>query len=234
MSATVHPIMQFGATGPVVADFQRMLTAAGFYPGENLGVYDSATTEATKAFQQREGLAVTGDADRATITALERCDAALGSVEETPPDNVIQLPVSPKLVETVKQAAARPPSEAMVPRAYPVVVASEFAGLPSQPFYKHPLFITAAIIGGTGILLYAIAQMNAEQPFESFEDAEGLDPAVSATPEPLDPELVSIAEAAKALKRRPRRRAKRAAKPTAPASKKAVAKATVKEKHGRA
>lgn len=60
-----------GACGPEVEHLQRQLAAAGFEPGEQLGVFCPKTKAAVMAFQRARGLEVDGIAGPRTWEALD-------------------------------------------------------------------------------------------------------------------------------------------------------------------
>lgn len=58
-------------TGPDVTALQRQLAQKGFYSGQIHSLYDAATAEAVKAFQQSEGITVDGIVGPDTWNALD-------------------------------------------------------------------------------------------------------------------------------------------------------------------
>ena len=62
--------MSTGSTGRDVMRLQRRLATLEYYYGSLDGDYGSGTAEAVAAFQKRNGLSQTGQADRATLEAL--------------------------------------------------------------------------------------------------------------------------------------------------------------------
>lgn len=193
----VVPIMQFGATGPKVAELQAALRARGFEPGENMGVYDRDTITAIKRFQMASGLKVTGDADPRTIAKLipeEKPTPAPEPPLAAPPDNVI--PLSPQIADAIKGfTKATPladPIGASVGLAPVAVISDE-----PIPFYKRPVFIVAAVAVAVGVGVYLYTS-STEPAFEDFEDAEAIDISTLKLPAP-------VVETAP-MRRRPRRR----------------------------
>ncbi len=71
-TAVPTPIPPRGALPAEVLAAEQMLDALGFSPGPADGFRDPATIVALRAFQRANGLAVTGDADEATLAALEQ------------------------------------------------------------------------------------------------------------------------------------------------------------------
>ena len=59
-----------GARGDEVERFQQRLADLGYLSGTVDGIYGKQTTRAVSAFQDLNGLAVTGTADDATQTAV--------------------------------------------------------------------------------------------------------------------------------------------------------------------
>ena len=59
-----------GSTGSTVRQIQQRLSDWGYYQGEIDGIYGSRTEKAVKLFQQKNGLAVDGNAGRETLAAL--------------------------------------------------------------------------------------------------------------------------------------------------------------------
>lgn len=59
-----------GCNGEKVAAVQRRLKEKGIYSGEINGGYDFATRKAVKAFQSKNGLKSSGEADYETVAAL--------------------------------------------------------------------------------------------------------------------------------------------------------------------
>jgi peptidoglycan hydrolase-like protein with peptidoglycan-binding domain len=76
-----------GDTGPAVAALQRRLAGAGFDPGPRDGRFGPRTAAALRAYQEKNGLEVTGRTDLETATAL------LG--EPTRPANQPVTPAGP-------------------------------------------------------------------------------------------------------------------------------------------
>jgi N-acetylmuramoyl-L-alanine amidase len=68
-------VLRKGATGGEVKELQRRLKMWGYYNGEVDGIYGSATVEAVKYFQRKNGLTVDGIAGKATFAALGMNDS---------------------------------------------------------------------------------------------------------------------------------------------------------------
>ena len=63
-------VYQQGSQGETVRQIQTKLKRWGYYDGEVDGIYGSATTEAVKYFQRRNGLTADGIAGNATLQAI--------------------------------------------------------------------------------------------------------------------------------------------------------------------
>ena len=63
-------LSRFGSQGEEVFKIQQRLLSWGYYSGEVDGVYGSATQNAVKKFQQKNGLTADGVAGPATLSAL--------------------------------------------------------------------------------------------------------------------------------------------------------------------
>ena len=63
-------VYQQGSQGETVRQIQTKLKRWGYYDGEVDGIYGSATTEAVKYFQRRNGLTADGIAGNATLQAM--------------------------------------------------------------------------------------------------------------------------------------------------------------------
>ena len=93
MYATVYRPLRYGAQGELVKQLQTRLMALSYYTGKISGNYLDATVEAVEAFQSRNALYVTGEANIATQAALYggnargKNDAALPTV--TPPPDIV-------------------------------------------------------------------------------------------------------------------------------------------------
>jgi N-acetylmuramoyl-L-alanine amidase len=68
-------VLRKGSTGGEVKELQRRLKMWGYYSGEVDGIYGSATVEAVKYFQRKNGLTVDGIAGKATFAALGMNDS---------------------------------------------------------------------------------------------------------------------------------------------------------------
>ena len=69
-----------GAKGELVTRLQTRLLYKSYYTGNVGGTYDTATSNAVKAFQKKAGLSQTGSADASTLKALFAPNAPAGSV----------------------------------------------------------------------------------------------------------------------------------------------------------
>jgi hypothetical protein len=69
------------SNGAAVVHLQQRLRELGYftYP-ENTGFYGTLTVQAVRQFQRARGLPLTGEADAATLAALNSCDAACRAV----------------------------------------------------------------------------------------------------------------------------------------------------------
>ncbi|CAH0344828.1 S41 family peptidase [Bacillus sp. CECT 9360] len=88
----VHPLQvektfKRDMTNPQIQYAQGMLKGLGLEPGRDDGYYDAKTEIAIKAFQQQEGLKITGEMDQKTATKLEA--AIVQKIQDE--DNDIQL-----------------------------------------------------------------------------------------------------------------------------------------------
>lgn len=68
-------VLRQGATGGEVKELQRRLKEWGYYSGAVDGIYGSATVEAVKYFQRKNGLTADGIAGKATFAALGMNDS---------------------------------------------------------------------------------------------------------------------------------------------------------------
>ncbi len=73
------------AADVTVQEVQSRLKARGFYDGSPNGVYDSETSAAVTRYQIRNGLAITGKLDAATLKALKVASAAESPAPEALP-----------------------------------------------------------------------------------------------------------------------------------------------------
>ncbi len=74
-SSTASSVLQVGSRGQDVTNLQSKLKKAGYYSYNVDGIYGQITQKAVRDFQKAKGLALTGKADSATISAV----ANLGS-----------------------------------------------------------------------------------------------------------------------------------------------------------
>ena len=82
-------VISLGAVGEDIAELQRFLQAEKLYHQEISGVFDEHTTEAVKAFQRRNGLAITGILDLPTWQALGQTAAT--TVMANPPPGDLRI-----------------------------------------------------------------------------------------------------------------------------------------------
>ena len=71
----VGTALKTGSSGEAVVAYQKRLKELGYYDGDCAGKFGKATATATMAYQKDKGLPQTGEADAATLQALE-ADAA--------------------------------------------------------------------------------------------------------------------------------------------------------------
>ncbi len=67
---TQSVLSRFGSQGEEVRNIQKRLSAWGYYNGKVDGIYGSATVQAVKKFQKKNGLTADGVAGTATLQAL--------------------------------------------------------------------------------------------------------------------------------------------------------------------
>ena len=84
-------VYQQGSQGETVRQIQTKLKRWGYYDGEVDGIYGSATTEAVKYFQRRNGLTADGIAGNATLQAMGISTGASSSGSESGRDNDLYL-----------------------------------------------------------------------------------------------------------------------------------------------
>ena len=84
-------VYQQGSQGETVRQIQTKLKRWGYYDGEVDGIYGSATTEAVKYFQRRNGLTADGIAGNATLQAIGISTGASSSGSESGRDNDLYL-----------------------------------------------------------------------------------------------------------------------------------------------
>lgn len=77
VAANTSDSLERGDSGPKVAELQRLLVRAGLFPANEVidGRFGAGTQRAVARFQARTNLNVSGIADKATWTALERAPA---------------------------------------------------------------------------------------------------------------------------------------------------------------
>lgn len=75
-------VLKVGARGESVADLQRRLTENGLRAGET-GVFDEATQEAVRQFQQAKGLTVDGIVGQQTLAALPQTGSKPAVTDES-------------------------------------------------------------------------------------------------------------------------------------------------------
>lgn len=81
-SGLVGTELQMGSAGEEVVAFQKSLIELGFYDDEPAGKFGKGTETATKNYQKKRGLSVTGVADRETLTSIENELAQIRSKAE--------------------------------------------------------------------------------------------------------------------------------------------------------
>lgn len=97
---TQPSLLQIGARGIQVSTLQESLAVAGFSSGTD-GVFDAATHEAVKQFQQAKGLSVDGIVGPQTRAALP----AIGGENPTP--TALNLPKAAEIKDMQKRLQAR-------------------------------------------------------------------------------------------------------------------------------
>lgn len=65
-----YRILSIGSKGTLVFLIQNHLRAAGYYKGRVDGIYDEATDQAVRKFQENRGLPITGNVGKAVYRAL--------------------------------------------------------------------------------------------------------------------------------------------------------------------
>tara|TARA_B100001057_G_scaffold477808_1_gene547468 strand:+ start:3284 stop:5446 length:2163 start_codon:yes stop_codon:yes gene_type:complete len=76
----------YGATKlPEVVELQKWLNANGFNAGGEDGVYGKGTANAVRAFQQKQGIAVDGDAGPGTLKAMQSAGVQKEPAQQTAP-----------------------------------------------------------------------------------------------------------------------------------------------------
>jgi hypothetical protein len=90
-------VAQAAPADPLIASLQTKLTEAGHDPGPADGLWGKNTEQALKAYQQQEGLNVTGRLDPATA---RRLDLDLGAVDQSPQEIVDLLAAGKITVES--------------------------------------------------------------------------------------------------------------------------------------
>ncbi len=70
MSTGVEALSKMGSTGPEVREIQTRLKKWGYYKGSIDGIYGTATKNAVKYFQRKNGLTVDGIAGKKTLAAM--------------------------------------------------------------------------------------------------------------------------------------------------------------------
>ena len=91
--ATLYRPLAYGASGEDVKRLQTRLSVLGFFSGKLSGNYLKATQQAVQDFQEKNGLAVTGDADSATQEVIFSSYALsrTSTVTVTPEPDVIDI-----------------------------------------------------------------------------------------------------------------------------------------------
>jgi peptidoglycan hydrolase-like protein with peptidoglycan-binding domain len=116
---------------PTVKELQVRLKKAGFYQGEADGQYNSETAAAVTRFQIREGLAITGQMDAATLHALNVSQSTGPGVAAPSPDAATWRRLRDEDAEFLKKLNA---GEIAPPNASPSAAAeaASESGTPSR------------------------------------------------------------------------------------------------------
>lgn len=148
----------------VVTDLQRALAERGLYKGAIDGIPGSRTRAAISAYQQAEGLAVTGEASTDVLDHIRTASIAKPAPVEPPAARVAASP--PPEVQPAPQAAMIP-AENTAPDADPI------ASLVESPAKPVPSQVPAAAAAPPSAIAPAEASLPASDP------APALDPAAA-------------------------------------------------------
>lgn len=148
-------VYQQGSQGETVRQIQTKLKRWGYYDGEVDGIYGSATTEAVKYFQRRNGLTADGIAGNATLQAIGISTGASSSGSESGRDNDLYL-----MARMISAEARGEPYEGQVAVGAVVinrVLSSVFPNTVSGVIYQSRQFEPVS----TGRLALALAENRA-------------------------------------------------------------------------
>ncbi len=101
----VGTALKTGSSGEAVVAFQKRLKELGYYDGDCAGKFGKATATATMAYQKDKGLPQTGEADAATLQALEADAAARALAAEIAAQAKAQATAA-QMIEDAKKAIA--------------------------------------------------------------------------------------------------------------------------------
>ena len=101
----VGTALKTGSSGEAVVAYQKRLKELGYYDGDCAGKFGKATATATMAYQKDKGLPQTGEADAATLQALEADAAARALAAEMTAQAKAQA-VAAQRIEDAKEAIA--------------------------------------------------------------------------------------------------------------------------------
>ena len=101
----VGTALKTGSSGEAVVAYQKRLKELGYYDGDCAGKFGKATAAATMAYQKDKGLPQTGEADAATLQALEADAAARALAAEMAAQAKAQA-VAAQRIEDAKEAIA--------------------------------------------------------------------------------------------------------------------------------
>ena len=101
----VGTALKTGSSGEAVVAYQKRLKELGYYDGDCAGKFGKATATATMAYQKDKGLPQTGEADAATLQALEADAAARALAAEMAAQAKAQA-VAAQRIEDAKEAIA--------------------------------------------------------------------------------------------------------------------------------
>ena len=101
----VGTALKTGSSGEAVVAYQKRLKELGYYDGDCAGKFGKATATATMAYQKDKGLPQTGEADAATLQALEADAAARALAAEMAAQAKAQAAAAQR-IEDAKEAIA--------------------------------------------------------------------------------------------------------------------------------